>query len=199
MSGIDPSVLLGFYQSQLISSPSSLAAARAQQQQFAAARNTCATASDNPPWNTPTPTNAHQDAKVLGTTNFLDVSNVPLSAGATTDSKMEQDNQKLFALYNAVNTLAYLAKMAQKGTATSGQLVGLNDRFQTGLAQIEQYLAKTSFNNFNLQTAKPSDTLTSTATVQFGSFTYATKQLVTNAKLDDALPGLSASDSFTIG
>ena len=131
MSGIDPSVLLGFYQSQLFSSPSSLAAARAQQQQFAATRNTSATASDNPPWNTPTPTNAHQDAKVLGTTNFLDTSKVPLSAGATSDSKMEQDNQKLFALYGAVNTLAYLAKMAQNGSATSGQLVGLNDRFQT--------------------------------------------------------------------
>jgi hypothetical protein len=199
MSGIDPSVLLGFYQSQLISSPSSLAAARAQQQQFAASRKTGATADDNPPWNTPTPTNAHQDAKVLGTTNFLDTSKVPLSAGATSDSKMEQDNQKLFALYNAVNTLAYLAKMAQNGSATSGQLVGLNDRFQTGLAQIEKYLGSTSFNNFNLQTAKPSDTLTSTATVQFGSFSYATKQLVSNANLNNALSGISASDSFVVG
>src|SRR3569832_693223 len=108
MSGIDPSVLLGFYQSQLFSSPSSLAAARVQQQQFAAARKTGATDNDNPPWNTPNANNAHQDAKVLATTNFLDTSKVPLSAGATSDSKMEQDNQQLFALYNAVNTLAYL-------------------------------------------------------------------------------------------
>jgi len=199
MSGIDPSVLLGFYQSQLLSTPSSLAAARAQQQQFSASQKTGATANDNPPWNTPNANNAAQDAKVLGTTNFLDTSKVPLSAGATSDSKMEQDNQKLFSLYNAVNTLAYLAKMAQNGSATSGQLVGLNDRFQTGLAQVQQYLASTSFNNFNLQAAKPSDTLTSTATVQFGSFTYATKQLVSNANLGNALPGLSASDSFTIG
>jgi len=199
MSGIDPSVLLGFYQSQLFSSPSSLAAARVQQQQFAAARKTSATDNDNPPWNTPNANNAHQDAKVLATTNFLDTSKVPLSAGATSDSKMEQDNQKLFALYNAVNTLAYLAKMAQSGTATSGQLVGLNDRFQTGLAQIEKYLGTTDFNNFNLQAAKPSDTLTSSATVKFGSFNYATKQLTSNANLTKALPGLSASDSFTIG
>src|SRR5690242_2014725 len=145
MSGIDPSVLLGFYQSQLLSTPSALAATRAQQQQFAASRQASATENDNPPWNTPNANNAHQDAKVLGTTNFLDTSKVPLSAGATNDSKMEQDNQKLFALYNAVNALAYLAKMAQNGSATSGQLVGLNDRFQTGLAQIEKYIATTSF------------------------------------------------------
>ena len=112
---------------------------------------------------------------------------------------MEQDNQKLFSLYSAVNTLAYLAKMAQSGTATSGQLAGLNDRFQTGLAQVQQYLSSTSFNNFNLQAAKPSDTITSTATVAFGSFTYATKQLVTNANVGNPLPGISSSDSFVVG
>src|ERR1041385_7409803 len=176
IGGIDSSVLLGFYQSQLFNDPSTIAAANAQRQQHLASQHKGATAADNPPWNTPTTANAAHDAKVLGTTNFLDTSKVPLSPGATSDSKMEQDNQKLFALYSAVNTLAYLAKMAQSGTATSGQLVGLNDRFQTGLAQIEKYIGTTDFNNFNLQAAKPSDTLTSTATVKFGSFNYATKR-----------------------
>ena len=199
IGGIDSSVLLGLYQSQLASNPSALAAARAQQAQFAAARKTSATSNDNPPWNTPNTNNAAQDAKVLGTTKFLDTSKVPLSAGATHDAKMEQDNQKLFSLYGAVNTLAYLAKMAQNGKATSGQLAGLNDRFQAGLTQVQQYLAGTDFNNFNLQAAKPSDTATSTAGIAFGSFTYSTKQFVTNANLNSALPGLSASDSFTIG
>jgi len=91
IGGLDPSVLLGFYQSQLLGSPSALAAQRAQQQQFAASQNKGATAADNPPWNTPNKNNAAQDAKVLGTTNFLDTSKVPLSPGATSDSKMEQD------------------------------------------------------------------------------------------------------------
>ena len=200
ITGLDSSVLLGFYQAQLSASPSALAAARAQQQQLAATtQNKGATAADNPPWNTPNTNDAKQDAKVLSTTNFLDTSKVPLSAGATKDAKTEQDNQKLFALYSAVNTLAYIAKMAQKGTATSGQLAGLNDRFQAGLAQVQKYLGTTSFNNFNLQAAKPSDTAVSTAGIAFGGFTYATKQLTTNANLDNALPGLSASDSFTIG
>src|ERR1700760_3780396 len=122
IGGIDSSVLLGLYQAQLASSPSALAAARAQQTQFAATQKTSATSNDNPPWNTPNTNDAAQDAKVLATTNFLDTSKVPLSPGATADSKMEQDNQKLFSLYSAVNTLAYLAKMAQSGTATSGQL-----------------------------------------------------------------------------
>jgi hypothetical protein len=200
IAGLDSSALLGFYQAQLSASPSALAAASAQAAQLRAATGhaTGATAKDNPPWNTPNTNDAKQNAKVLGTTNFLNTSNVPLSAGATKDAKTEQDNQKLFSLYSAVNTLAYIAKMAQSGTATSGQLAGLNDRFQIGLAQVQKYLGSTTFNNFNLQAAKPSDTVTSTAGIAFGSFTYATKQLVTNANLDNALPGLSASDSFTI-
>ena len=198
IGGIDSSVLLGLYQSQLASSPSAIAAVNSQIAQARAAQNKGATAADNPPWNTPIKANAAQDAKVLSTTNFLDTSNVPLTAGATTDAKMEQDNQKLFSLYSAVNTLAYLAKMAQSGTATSGQLAGLNTRFQTGLAQVQKYLSSTAFNNFNLQAAKPSDTATASASIAFSGFTYSTKQLVTNANLDAAMPGLSASDSFTI-
>jgi len=199
IGGIDSSVLLGLYQSQLASSASAIAASRAQAAQLSASTSkTGATANDDPPWNTPNTNDAKQDAKVLGTTNFLDTSKVPLSAGATSDAKMEQDNQKLFALYSAVNTLAYIAKMAQSSTATSGQLAGLNDRFQTGLAQVQKYLGSTSFNNFTLQAAKPSDTATSTAKIDFDDFTYATKQLVTNSNLNNALPGISASDSFNI-
>src|SRR5258705_2136920 len=192
ITGLDSSIILGFYQAKSMGSASALAAASAQSAQLALLKNTGATAQDNPPWNTPNTNDAKQDAKVLGTTNFLNTSKVPLSPGATSDGKMEQDNQKLFALYSAVNTLAYIAKMAQRSTATSGQLAGLNDRFQKGLAQVQQYLTSTNFNNFDLQSAKPSDTATSTAGIAFGGFTYATKQLVSNANVNNALPGLSA-------
>src|ERR1051326_7991779 len=157
IGGLDPSLLLGLFQAQRAGDPSALAAANNQAAQLAAQKKSGATAKDNPPWNTPNTNDPKQDAKVLATTNFLDTSKVPLSAGATADAKTEQDNQKLFALYSAVNTLAYIAKMAQKANATSGQLAGLNDRFQTGLAQVQKYLSSTSFNNFTLQAAKPSD------------------------------------------
>ncbi len=198
IGGIDASVLLGLYQSQLNASPSAIAAGTRNAASLAANQKKGATAADNPPWNTPNTNNAKQDAAVLSTTNFLDTSKVPLSSGATADAKMEQDNQKLFALYSAVNTLAYIAKMGQRPDATSGQLAGLNARFQTGLAQVQSYLSSTDFNGFNLQAAKPSDTVTSTASIAFSDYSYATKKLITNAQLDSAMPGLSASDSFTI-
>ena len=193
--GLD-SLLLGYYQAQQAASPSAVAAATTLS--AASQQKPSATATDNPPWNTPTPVTSAQTAKVMSTTNFLDTSNVPLTPGATTDAKTEQDNQKLFSLYSAVNSLSYLAQLAQSTTATAGQLAGLNARFQTGLSQVQQYLAGTSFNNYNLESATPAASATSTATIGFGSFTYNTQTLVANSGINNPLPGVSASDSFTI-
>src|SRR6185437_15458292 len=89
-------------------------------------------------------------------------------------------------------------QMAQSTTTTTGQLAGLNSRFQTGLSQIQDYLNATKFNNFTLQSATPSPSVTSSAGIKFSNFTYATQQLVTNANIDNPMPGVSTSDSFTI-
>ena len=196
--GLDSSVLLGYYQTQLTSSPTAVAARNAIGGQTSASQAKSATANDAPPWQNPqTSTSAHT-ATVLSTTNFLDTSNVPLSPGATSDAKLEQDNQKLFSLYSAFSNLAYLTKLAQGSTETSGQLAGLNARFQAGMAQAQAYLTSTNFNNYALQAATPAATTSSTANISFGGFTYSTRQLVTNANLDNPIPGLSASSSFTI-
>jgi hypothetical protein len=193
IGGLD-SLLLGYYQTQLASSPSTLASAAAA----SPVQDNSATANDNPPWNSLPPSKIAQQAQLLSTTNFLDTSKVPLASGATKDAKTEQDNQKLFALYNAVNLLSQLSQMAQSGTATPGQLTGLNTRFQTGLSQVQSYLASTSFNNFTLQSAVPSSSVTSSAGISLANFTYSTQQLITNANINNPLAGVSASDSFTI-
>jgi hypothetical protein len=193
--GLDSSVLLNYYQMQLTSSPAAVAARNAM---AGSARANSATANDEPPWQKAQLTANAQTAKVLSTKNFLDTSNVPLTAGATTDSKLEQDNQKLFSLYSAVNSLAYLAKLAQGSTETPGVMAGLNARFQAGLAQVQDYLKSTSFNNYTLQAATPAATVSSTANISLGGFTYSTRQLVTNSNIDNPVPGLSASDHFTI-
>jgi hypothetical protein len=195
MAGIDASTLLGFYSAQRNASPTAIAAGNRNVAAMRAAQNK---PTEEPPWNTPTPTNAKTDAKVLSTTKFLDTSKVPLSAGATDDTKTAQDNAKLFALYSAVNTLAYISKMAQNPKATSGQLAGLNTRFQTGIGEVMKYLNGTEFNNYTLQAAKPSDQVVSSAAVTFSDYTYKTKQLVTNANVTAPMAGLSAADSFTI-
>jgi hypothetical protein len=197
----DPNLLLSFYASKLTTSSllnASQTGGGAVPTAASLTGKTGATANDVTPWSSTPPPQSTMDAKVLGTTNFLDTTNVPVLTPSTADGKTEQDNQKLFSLYTAVNTLAYIAKMGQRPDATAGQLAGLNTRFQTGLKQVQDYISKTDFNNFTLQAANPTASVTSTATVPLGGFDYQTKTLVSNANLGNALPGVSSSDSFTV-
>lgn len=193
--GFDPNLLTSFYQSRL---PTATSSSAANSLTSALQKKNSATANDVPPWTLKQPAQAAMDAKVLGTTNFLDTSKVPLSTSTATDARTEQDNQKLFALYSAVNTLAYVAKMGQREGVTPGQLAGLNTRFQAGMKQVQDYIAKTTFNNFTLQAANPQSSVTSSASVPLGGFDYSTRTLVNNENIANALPGIDASDSFTI-
>ena len=111
--GIDPNVLLSFYQSKLTTTAAPSASATHT------ATTPKATAKDVTPWTIKQPDQNAMDAKVLATTNFLDTSNVPLSHSTNADSMTEQDNQKLFSLYSAVNTLAYISKMGQREGMTA--------------------------------------------------------------------------------
>ena len=192
LAGFDPSILLSYYQSKLPTAASTNTATSMAQ----AAKS--ATANDAPPWEATPAAQEARDSQILSTTNFLDTSQVPLSPGTTTDAKTEQDNQKLFALYTAVNNLSYLASMSKRDGMTAGQLSGFNTRFQGGLQQIQNYLGTTTFNNFTLQASAPSSSATSSAGVSFGTYTYDTRTLATNASLSNPLPGLSASQSFTV-
>ncbi len=195
MSGIDTSVLLGYYQTRLMQSTTSPASVASG---ATASAKKSATASDVTPWSIRPPNDTAQDAKILSLTNFLDTSNVPLSAGSTQDAQTHQDNQKLFSLYTAVNNLAYLAKMSKRDGTTPGQQVGLNTRFQSGLDQVLAFIATTKFNNFTLQQGKPSSSVTSSVGIPQANFDYNTRTLTAGAGLSSPLSGLSASDSFTI-
>ena len=191
LTGFDPSLLLSYYNSRLpVNTQSATALAQSANS---------ATAKDVTPWSSLTnPAQEVEDAQVLSLTNFIDLSNVPKTAGTKPDEKTEQDNQKLFALYQAVNNLAYLAKMSQRDGMTAGQLSGFDTRFQTGMQQVQDFIATEKFNGFTLQASAPSASVTSQASIAFPPMNYAGGTVVTDAQLADPLANVSASDSFDI-
>jgi hypothetical protein len=197
--GFDTSTLLSYYNAQ-----TQAAALRATTLQSGnrssttSSKTTSATANDVTPWSLTQPSQQARDAQVLSATSFINTSKVPLLAGLTTDSKTEQDNQKLFALYTAVNNLSYLATMSKRDGTTAGQMAGYNDRFQAGLAEIQKYIANGSFNNFTLQAQTPSSSVVSTTGVPTATFNYTGSVLTDGNNVANALSGLSSSDKFTI-
>lgn len=188
---LDSSVLLNYYAARMPVSPQATPAA-------ATATNS-ATANDRPPWENLTPPSTEVlNAQILSTSKFIDLSKVPPNAGGSADQKTEQDNQRLFALYQAVNTLSNLANMAKVDTATAGQLVGLNTRFQNGMSQVQAFLKSTTFNNFTLQAGQTSSSATSTVAIPFPPFDYTGGTVVNDAGLENALSKVSPSDSFDV-
>jgi hypothetical protein len=201
--GFDPSLLLGFYQAQLgsmttSSLPTNSQSSLANLSSTSLSNKNSATANDVTPWSITPPAQSARDSQVLAINNFVDLTKVPVLTGQSADAKTEQDNQKLFALYTAVNNLAYLASMSKRDGMTAGQMAGFDSRFQTGLKQVQDFIASAKFNNFTLQAATPSSSVTSGAGVPSPTFTYNTPTLVSNANLTSPLPGLSSTDQFTI-
>jgi hypothetical protein len=189
---ISSSLLLDYYDGTSPSSTTSSSSSAAK-----AASSSSSTAV-TPPWNEAQPTQLAEDVAVLSTTNFINPNSAQLTAAQASGSTVAEDNQSLFTLYQAVNSLSQLASLAQTPTATSGQLAGYNTRFQTGLQQVESYINSTTFNNFTLQTQTPSASVTSSAAVPLQPIDYSGGTIVSDANLSTALPGVSASQSFDI-
>ncbi len=196
--GFNTSTLLSYYSAQISLNLANTATPSAASPASSSSSASSATADDITPWNVTQPSQQVRDAEVLSSTSFLDTSNVPLTSGVTTGTKTEQDNQKLFSLYNAVNDLSYLASMSTRSDVTEGQMEGYNTRFQTELTEVENYISSTTFNDFTLQEKQPSASVTSTATVPNATFDYTGSVLANGDTVSSALSGLSKSDSFTI-
>jgi hypothetical protein len=160
--------------------------------------STSSTSTQTPPWDEAQPSQLAENAAILSTTNFIDPTTAQLSAASQSSSTASEDNQNLFTLYNAFNSLTQLASLAQQSGATAGQLAGYDSRFQTGLQQVESFVKSTTFNNFTLQTQTPSASVTGTASVPFAPIDYSGGTVVTDANLSNALPGVSASQSFDV-
>ena len=213
---LDSSSLLNFYSSQLqtlaanaqneaasnsqtsANSSSSAGTSFGKSVTVSSSGATSSGSSQTPPWDEPAPSPQALDAQVLATTNFIQPNTTPLVGTSGTTKATQEDNQKLFTLFQGVRQLATLASMASQKGLTAGQQEGYNTRFQEGLQQIEAYISGTTYNNLTLQTQTPTASVTSKAGVPLASFQYNGGTIVTDAQYNNALSGVSSSDSFNI-
>ena len=193
LPSIDTTTLLDYFDAQAPVSSSQTQSSSTNASNSSSSKNT-----QTPPWSEPQPSKQAQNAAVLSTTNFIPQTTPQLVGATASDTATQKDNQNLFTLYQAVNSLSQLAAIAQKSGNTPGQLQGYDTRFQAGLSQVESYLSSTTFNNFTLQTQTPSATVTSGVSIPFAAFNYTGQTLVSDANLSSALPNISTSQSFNI-
>jgi hypothetical protein len=127
LPSIDSTSLLNYFNAQNSVAETAVSTSRAS-----SSTSSPTNAADTPPWETPQPANSPaRDAQALSTTNYINLDAATLTSGASASTKLEEDNQKLFALYQGVNQLYYLASMSQRSSSTAGQQVGYDTRFQS--------------------------------------------------------------------
>jgi hypothetical protein len=118
------------------------------------------------------------------------------SSGAT--SALDADNDKMFALYKALSRLDYIAQMANRDGTVDGQRLGLNTDFQSGLGQVLSFVHDTSFSNLNVLPGQKTSTAQSTISIPYPASSYQGGAVVGDKQIFDPVPGVMASNSFTI-
>ena len=120
------------------------------------------------------------------------------SSASGDNTALSADNDKLFALYKALDRLDYIAQMANRDGAVDGQRPGLNKSFQDGLDQVLSFVKTASLANLSVLPGQKTSTAQSTVTVAYPKSAYQGGAVVGDKQVFDPVPGVSASDSFTV-
>jgi len=212
--GFDPNLLMSYYTARL-----PLPAG-----QTAGSASSAQANKPTPPWDLsiPKPAQEIEDVKARNSDPYFDPKDTNLFASGNTgtpnakseieallnsslsspntnaDSALSLDNDKMFALYQALDRLDYIANMANRDGTVDGQRPGLDKSFQDGLNQILSYVKGTSFSNLSVLTGQKTATTQSAVSIAYPQSTYQGGTVVDDKHVLNAVPNVSASDSFTI-
>ena len=194
--GFDPSVLLSYYASKLPRDPS----ATIPNPQSAASGDSKPkdTSGTLPPWDVRAkqPTAQQKNSEALSDAKFIDFKVQDLSQLGSKGTAAA-DNARLYALYQAMNRLSTLASMASNKDAPSGTLAGLDRRFQSGLAEVYNFLDGQTFDNINVIPGVKTDRVTTNVAIPLTTPTYLGGAVV-KGDVFQAVPGLTGNETITI-
>jgi len=120
------------------------------------------------------------------------------STATGADPALTNDNNKLFALYTALNRLEYIAQMANRDGTTNGQRPGIDRNFQDGIAQILSFVNTTQFSNLTVTAGKKASSVQADISIAYPKTDYMGGVVAGDKKVFDPVYGVTASDSFKI-
>ena len=208
--GFDPSLLSSYYAAKLPLPAGSTIASGGQNK-------------PTPPWDLSIrkPSQQIQDVSARNSDPYFDPKNTKLFSGATgaanahsqieallnsrlsspgakANDALSLDNDKMFALYQALDRLDYIAKMANRDGTVDGQRPGLDKSFQDGLKQILSYVKGASFSNLSVMTGQKTAATQSSVQIAYPKSSYQGGAVVGDKQVFEAVPNLSAGDQFTV-
>lgn len=221
VSSVTGSNLLSYYQGQAAlalfgsstssssgttSSASALLSYYQEKEGGASANNPSTSAATAPtaPWNSATGTPAVSDAvqSAVNGQDFVDPNSAKLDAPAGVSSS---DYQKLFALYQGLNSLYDLATTAAAaGTPSADPSLAyipktqLQSAFASGMSQVENFLSNSPFSAFNLTAGNVQTQETSSVGIPNGTSTNYTTGVIATGDESQALSVFKGAVQFNI-
>lgn len=122
-----------------------------------------------------------------------------LDEGANTSALkgVSPDYKKLFATYQALNTLSALAARAGEKGVTDGELTKLQTTLSKGLSEIGTYVQNLSLDQMRLTTGQVMTSDKSTVGVPKATYSYTTDTLY-SGQIDDEVPKFQGNVSFNV-
>jgi hypothetical protein len=106
--------------------------------------------------------------------------------------------KNLFAVYQGLNTLYGVADQASGANVSSFQLSQLASAFQSGLAQVDQFVGQTNFGGLRLTTGTTTSSETSTASTPTQASEYQTAALNTTGDSAAVIPAFQGNVQFDV-
>ncbi len=132
---------------------------------------------------------------------YLDAMNlskfINLNADSVTNANGNADYKELFALFNAMGSLRSLAEYATQDTVTSGVLGKINDKFQSALTEVRNFISSYSSDKLTLLYGDKSDQSKSTATLGAPATNYVGRTAVVGSRTDP-IAGLTGNEQFQV-
>jgi hypothetical protein len=187
----DSSLLLGYYQAKTAGQAAS-AAAIAGTSNSSSSSSTGKTAVPSAPWTSVTTEPSDLVKAALNGRKFVDE-----GAAQAAAPTISGDYKKLFAAYQALNTLSAIASRASEKNVSDSEIKRLQAVFSKGLNEVNSYVQNLSTDGMRLTTGAVMTSDKSSVGVPKNNYGYVTNTIY-QGQVDDEVPTFKGTVSFTM-
>ena len=189
MISFDSSLLLGYYQAK---SAGQAAGATASTSSSSSSSSSSSKGVPSAPWTAMTTEPSDLVKAALNGRKFVDE-----AAAVAASPTIAGDYKKLFAAYQALNTLTAIANRSSEKGVTDSEIKRLQTAFSKGLNEVNSYVQNLSTDGMRLTTGSVMTSDKSTVGVPKSNYEYVTNKIY-SGQVDDEVPNFAGNVSFTM-
>ena len=190
MITFDSSLLLGYYQAKSAGQAAGSTASSGSSSSSSSSSTTKGVPSS--PWTAMTTEPSDLVKAALNGRKFVDE-----GAAVAAAPTISGDYKKLFAAYQALNTLSAIANRSSEKGVTDSEIKRLQAAFSKGLNEVNGYVQNLSTDGMRLTTGAVMTSDKSTVGVPKSNYTYVTNKIY-SGQVDDEVPTFKGAVSFTM-